>query len=90
MPGQVQRSKGNPAYKRASSTVHKATRERSWTRGKTHKQRRISVQLGREAHNKELRAAGKPVAWETACAERRQRRIDAGLPQAWAKRHESL
>lgn len=88
MPGQTQ--KGNPAHKRMSNEKHKATRSRSWLSAKVRKQNRINVQRGRELHNRELRAAGEPTAWETACAERRQRRLEAGVAAIWAKRQEGL
>jgi hypothetical protein len=87
MPGQTQ--KGNPAHKRMSNEKHKATRQRGWLSAKRRKELRITGQRGRERQNAALRAAGEPTPWEAACAERRARRVAAGLPAAWAKRQVS-
>ena len=54
--------------KRCTSERLKARRAASWTRGQAKKEARRKVQASREAHNRELRAAGLPTPWEVANA----------------------
>ena len=84
----VQRNKGNPASKRMQNETHKITRNRSWIRARGRKQQRINDQRERMRHNIELRAQGKPTAWEAAEAAR----WDARAPKRaeWEKRHRDL
>jgi hypothetical protein len=59
-------NKGNPASHRMSNSKIKERRARSWLHGENRKTANRKLQETRERKNKELRAAGKPTAWQMA------------------------
>ena len=60
-------AKGNPASKRMSNAVKKATRARSWARGQRRKADRVKAQEARAEKNRAIRDDGGLTPWEVAC-----------------------
>lgn len=71
---QKQKSKGNPAGRRAANEARKARRSLSWARGRKRKAERQAEGERRRKANDKRRANGEHTPWEAARAARHARR----------------